>query len=83
VVSRSGKYVSGHTSSQNGIHRTMTYFTRHAHLDNIFKMAENMNSDEITDEVFSFPDIRVSRSNNYLPCREGGETFAICIRRDR
>ena len=31
----------------------MTYFTRHAHLDDIFKMAENMNSDEIIDEVLS------------------------------
>jgi hypothetical protein len=38
---------------QNGIHRTVTYFTRHAHLDDIFKMAENMNSDEIIDEVLS------------------------------
>ena len=80
AVSRSGRYVSGHKSSQNGIHRTVTYFTRHAHLDDIFKMAENMNSDEITDEVFFFPDIRVSRSNNVLPCREGGEAFAILIR---
>jgi hypothetical protein len=59
------------------------YFTRHAHLDDIFKRAENMNSDEITDDVFSFSDIRVSPSNNYIPCREGGETFAMLIRRDR
>ena len=47
------RYVSGHNLSQNGIHRTVTYFTRHAHLDDIFKMAENMNSDEIIDEVLS------------------------------
>ena len=47
------RYVSGHKLSQNGIHRTVTYFTRHAHLDDIFKMAENTNSDEITDEVLS------------------------------
>ena len=26
AVSRSGRYVSGHKSSQNGIHRTVTYF---------------------------------------------------------
>jgi hypothetical protein len=31
----------------------VTFFTRHAHLDDIFKMAENMNSDEIIDEVLS------------------------------
>jgi hypothetical protein len=35
------------------MHRTLTFFTRHAHLDDIFKMAENMNSDEIIDEVLS------------------------------